>query len=169
MSVVQSAFVDLTNGDRLDLTFNPDQIQDSLRSEVDSPIIPGASRPRTSVSAGGLRLINFTVRLARVNNLEPVTIVRDQISWFYSVQSPYSGNTFDEQIFTPIQWVWGDMYDLPVVIRSAESSMLYFRGEDGLPEWADMELQLEEISPDTIFTPEIRTSNQAFVRFLPLA
>lgn len=167
MTVIQGAFVDLTNGDRLDLVFNPDVVADSLKSEVSSPVVPGASRPRTTVTAGGIRLINFTLRLVRINELDPLSIVADQVSWFYSVQSPYPGNTFDEQSFTPIQWVWGELYDLPVVIRSTEATFQYFRGPDALPEWADVDLQLEELSPETIFTPEIRTSRQAFVRFLP--
>lgn len=165
MTVIRAAFVDLTNGDRIDLSFNPDTITDSKSVDVNSPIIPGTSHPRTSVNAAGSRILNFTVRLVRLRELEPISIVRDQVSWFYSVVSPYPGNSFEEKIFTPIQFVWGELYDLPVIIRSVECEFLYFRGTDALPEWADLTLQLEELSSTVIFNPQIRTNNSAFIRY----
>lgn len=163
---VKAAFIDLTNLDRFDFDYNPDMIDDGKGNDVDSPIIPGASLPRTTVNAGNARIINFTVRLARSLPSDALTLVRDQSSWLMSVMSPYPTSSVDQEVFTPLQFVWGDLYDIPVILRKARTKHLYFRPEDALPEWADMELSLEVLSAETINTPEIRNDNQGFVRYL---
>lgn len=166
MPVVKMNFVDLTNLESLEMDLNPDAITDSRTPDISSTNIPGASHPRVNVGSGGPRVIQFTLRIARLNLLDSESIVKDQIAWLHSVTTPYVNESFDQHFWTPLQFRWGSLYDLPVLLRSVSANMQFFRGIDALPEWADVDLQLEELAPETVSSPDVRVQDKGFVRFI---
>ncbi len=166
MAIVFASFLDLTSGESNVLTLNPDQIKDGQTPAIASTKIPGTSHPTVGVGAGGSRIITFKLRIARTLELQQVSYVRDQVSWFRAVLSPYPVSAFQTSTWTPLQFKWGELYDLPVVLRSLDVTWLFFRGVDALPEFCDVDFQMEEISAETITTPEVRFQNKGFIRYL---
>ena len=166
MATTFAAFLDLTSGEQNVLTLNPNEIKDGSAPKAESTPVPGGSHPQIGIGAGGARMITFKLRIARTQEIERLTYVRDQISWFKSVLSPYPISSFQQFTWTPLQFRWGDLYDLPVVLRGFDTTFLHFRPEDALPEFADADFRLEEVAPETITSPEIRFENKGFVRYL---
>ena len=160
------SFMDLLTGDTLTLDLNPDEVTMAQGVEGGSVPIPGTTIPRSTTGAGGVQSISFTVRLARLSSLDPETIVKDQVSWFFSLNAPLSGGEIGQNQWTPVQFVWGELYDLPVKVASVSSNFLQFRTLSALPEWADVSLTLEALAIGQIFAPDVRTGNKAFARFI---
>ena len=106
------------------------------------------------------------MRVARLNALDPLTHVRDKIAWLQSLTYPYVNDDLQSHAWTAVQFVFGDFYDLPCIIRNVTTSFLHFDSNTLLPEWADVDIQLEEQAPSSISVPEVRQDNASFVRFL---
>ena len=166
MAEVQAQFQDLRTLERITLTLNPDMVQDAKGLSGPVTPIPGKGNPQVSAGAGGVRTINLQLRIARLIPDLPDSYVKDTVSWFYSVLNPYIDSKYDQHKWTPVQFKWGDLYDIPVRVRRVESKFPLFQYATALPEYADTILALEEVSVENISTPEIRTDGQGFVRFL---
>ena len=164
---IRAIFVDLTEpSDRLEVNYNPDQILDSRRPRVESTDVPGSGIPKVTVGSGGERAIQFTMRLAARDENDPLDIVLKHANWLQSLTFPYIEESFVNQFWTAVQFKWGDLYDLPVIIRAADVTYLQFDTKTALPLWADARMTLQPIADVNISVSEVRYERAGQVRYI---
>jgi len=144
--------VNLFDQTRVEFDFNPDNITDTKGAELEEEQIPGASHPRVTWTSGSGRPINFTVRLVRLVEEQPVDHVLRQVEWLHSVVAPIDTGEMDTHRAPIVKFIMGKLYDIPVYVRNVQVRWGNLRAEDMLPEWADVTLVLEEISYRTVFS-----------------
>lgn len=166
MPEVKASFVDLRTLDQLVLVHNPDEIEDAKDVKGPNTSIPGRSHPKIHTGSGGLRTLDFTLRIARTLSDQPLSFVKDSVAWLQSLLYPYIDTNFEQHDWTAVQFKWGDLYDLPCIVRSANAKFPLFDYETALPEYADVALRLEEVTADSIDSPSVRTAGTSFIRFL---
>jgi hypothetical protein len=159
--------IDLSNRERFEFDFNPDNIVDSQESDISVTKIPGASHPRVAWDGGGLRTISFDLHLVRLSESQPKNYVKLQTAWIQSLITPSDGSDFEGARAPYVQFVLGDLYDLPVLVRKVSKKWGVLDSVTLLPETADLSITMEEVAPENVTLTSVRTGGSGFVRYLP--
>ncbi len=166
MTVTKGYFIDLKSLDRFEFQFNPDNIQDSKESEIEQIKIPGASHPRVSWGSGGARTISFDLRIALLNESDGADYVKNQVEWLQSLEYPREDPGYEQSRPPYVQFVMGLLYDLPCIVRKMNVRYPELDNRTLLPEYADINMTMEEVALESVFLGNVRDGSQSNIRYL---
>jgi len=106
--------VDLSTPDweRLEFQYNPGEITDDTGLQAKDVVIVGGSHPKMIPAAGGERAINFQLYFHWTSVLQEQKEVKERCQWLQSLRYPIASEKGN--FFPPVQFVYGDLYDLTV-------------------------------------------------------
>ena len=164
--VVRASFQNLRTMEKLTLEYNPDEVNEGRTLHTEDSVVPGVSHSTISIGAGSDDPITFTIRLARTLALQPIDYVKKQVAWLKALTFPYEGDTPIGLSWSAVQFKWGELYDLPCIIKQCRAKFISFNGPTAQPDVADVELTLQPISLRSIPAPDVISNDYSFVRYL---
>lgn len=143
--------VNLATWQSLTFQYNPPDIADDRTLEAQTIQVVGASHPRIVPVSGGSRVISFQLLFYYYKKSLTEKFVKQQCSWLQGLTYPLNSELVGV-VFPPVQFSYGDLYDLTVRVKSA--SVKYpgtFQRKSLLPSRATVDLQLEEMVTSPVF------------------
>jgi hypothetical protein len=154
--------IDLSNNDNRPFQYNPSAYEDKYAVSTTNTQIPGLSHFLIS-GHGGVRTISFLLQYARRD--DDIRFVKREAEWIRSLQYPIY--TADKRVaqLTIIQFVLGELYNLPCKVTSADVKFFgVFDAETLLPEQADINIVLTEVAVNSIEAGKVRYNGAGFNR-----
>jgi hypothetical protein len=163
---LKAHIIDLSNLERYEFQFNPDDITESSKSSLEEEGIPGSSHAQTSWSNRSNASISFTVRIVRLNEIEPEDIVKSSCEWLKSLEFPVERLDYDQSRAPFIQFVMGDLYDFPGLVENCTIKYPQLTSTRLLPEYADVSITIKEVSFTRVSMEAVRNRGIGTVRYL---